>query len=196
MTAPAGRWSELHHGIDPSGVPLLGTWLRLMWWLARPVVRVPPIAFTALGVLLALDAVLLAGPLPWVALALVLGAVLCDGLDGAVAVLAGRATRAGAAADAVADRVSDAAFAAVLWQCGAPWWLALGCGVLAFGVDGLRRVRHVPARITVAERPTWTVCTVLACGSAGVTSVEWPVSVCAGVWAAAGLTGLAQLSRA
>jgi CDP-diacylglycerol--glycerol-3-phosphate 3-phosphatidyltransferase len=195
VTSPAGSWSALHHGIEPSGVPMLGSWLRLMWWLARPVARVPPIAFTVLGVLLALVAALLAGPLPWAALALVLGAVLCDGLDGAVAVLANRATRWGAAADAVADRVSDAAFAAVLWQCGAPWWLALGCGLLALAVDLLRRARRVPSRITVAERPTWTVCTVLACGSAGVTSAEWPVTVCAGVWAAAGVAGLVQLSR-
>jgi CDP-diacylglycerol--glycerol-3-phosphate 3-phosphatidyltransferase len=194
VTSPAQRWSALHHGIDPAGVALLAPWLRLMWWLARPVRRVPATAFTVLGVLLAVDATLLAGPLPWLALALVLGAVVCDGLDGAVAVLADRATASGALADAVADRLSDAAFAGVVWQCGAPAWLAVLCGALALAVDAVRRLRRVPSRITVAERPTWTVCTVLACGSAGVTSAQWPVVVCAAGWIAAAVVGLAQLA--
>jgi phosphatidylglycerophosphate synthase len=193
VTSPAQRWSALHHGIDPAGVPLLSPWLRLMWWLARPLRRVPPMAVTVLGVVLAVDAALLAGRHPWAASLAVLGAVLCDGLDGAVAVLADTATRSGAVADAVADRVSDATFAVVLWRCGAPWGLAIACALVATAVDLGRRFVHRPARITVAERPTWTVCTVLACGSAGVTVQQWPVLVCAAVWLAAGLIGLAQL---
>jgi hypothetical protein len=87
------------------------------------------------------------------------------------------------------------AFALVLWRCGAPWWAAAGCAVVALGVDGLRRVRRMPARITVAERPTWTVCTVLACGSSAVTAAGWPVDVCAAVWFSAALVGLGQLMR-
>jgi phosphatidylglycerophosphate synthase len=193
MTTPAQRWSALHHGIDPAGVPLLGPWLRSMWWLARPLTRVPPTAFTVLGAVLALDAVLLAAAHPWAAAIAVVAAVACDGLDGAVAVLADRATRGGALADALADRLADLAFAAVLWRCGVPWWAALVCGALAVAVDGVRRLRAVQARITVAERATWTVCTVLACGSATVTPARWPVLVCAGVWAAAGVIGLGQV---
>jgi CDP-diacylglycerol--glycerol-3-phosphate 3-phosphatidyltransferase len=190
----AQRWSGLHHGIDPSRVPLLAPWLRLMWRLARPLAWLPPTALTALGVVLAADAVLLAGSLPWAAGLAVLAAVLCDGLDGAVAVIADRATRSGAIADAVADRLVDVAFAAVLWQCGVPGELAIACGALALAVDAVRRLRHVPSRITVGERPTWAVCTVLACGSAAVTSAQWPVVVCAAVWAAAGVVALAQVA--
>lgn len=193
---PAQRWSELHHVIDPSHVPLLRGWLRLMWWLAAPFarVRVPPMVLTMAGVVLAVDAALLAGAHPWAAAVAILASVVCDGLDGAVAVLAGRATRAGAVADAVADRICEVAFAVVLWRCGAPWWLALGAGFLALAVDGLRRGRRVPSRITVAERPTTTICTLLACASAAVTAADWPVDVCAGVWVAAGLVGLVQLT--
>jgi archaetidylinositol phosphate synthase len=196
MSTPAQRWSALHHGIDPARVPMLMPWLRLMWLVARPLRYVPPALITALGVLLALDAVLLAGSLPWAAAVAVVAAAVCDGLDGAVALVADRATRAGGLADAVADRVSDAAFAAVLWRCGVPWWLAVVCGALAVAVDVLRRLRRVPSRITVAERPTWTVCAALAAGSAAVTSAQWPVLVCAGVWAAAGVVGLAQITTA
>lgn len=190
----AQRWSRLHHDIDPTRVPLLMAWLRLMWLLARPVRLVPPTLITALGALLALDAVLFAGSLPWAAFGAVLAAALCDGLDGAVAVVADRASRAGAVADAVADRSSDVAFAAVLWRCGAPWELALACGAAAVGVDGLRRVLRRPARITVAERPTFTICAALAAAAAALSAASWPVVVCAVVWLVACGIALLQLT--
>ncbi|MDT4941948.1 MAG: archaetidylinositol phosphate synthase [Pseudonocardiales bacterium] len=193
--ASAERWTALHHGIDPARVPLLLPWLRLLWRLARPLRAVPPTVITVLGVLLALDAVLLAGSLPGAAAGAVVLAAVCDGLDGAVAVVADRATSGGAVADAVADRISDVAFAAVLWRCGAPWALAVACGVLAVGVDVLRRVRRVPAVITVGERATWTVCAVLAAGCAAITDAEWPATVCGAVWAAAGVVALGQIGR-
>jgi CDP-diacylglycerol--glycerol-3-phosphate 3-phosphatidyltransferase len=189
------EWARLHHGIDPARVPLQLPWLRTMWWLARPLAaaRVPPTAVTIAGLVLGVDAALLAVRHPWAAGVTVVLAALCDGLDGAVAVVGSRATRHGAAADAIADRIGDAAFAVVLWRCGAPWWLALACGAVALGIDGLRRLRNMPARITVGERPTWTICAALACGSSAIASAQWPVLVCAAVWLAAGITGLAQL---
>jgi CDP-diacylglycerol--glycerol-3-phosphate 3-phosphatidyltransferase len=122
-------------------------------------------------------------------------AAVCDGLDGAVAVVADRASAFGARADAIADRLADVAFAAVLWRCGAPWELGVACAALAVGVDVLRRVRRAPQRITVGERPTWTVCATLAAGSAAVTSQGWPVLVCASVWAAAGAVAVGQIAR-
>jgi hypothetical protein len=76
-----------------------------------------------------------------------------------------------------------------------PGGVAIACAAVALAIDTLRRLRRVPERITVAERPTWTVCTVLACSSAAVTSAQWPVLVCAAVWLAAGAVGLAQLLR-
>jgi CDP-diacylglycerol--glycerol-3-phosphate 3-phosphatidyltransferase len=195
MSTPAGKWSELHHGIDPSGVPMLGAWLGLMWAVARRLRGVPPTAVTVLGVVLALDAVLLAERHPaWAAVAVVLAAI-CDGLDGAIAVIADRATRSGAVDDAVADRLADLAFAAVLWRVGVPLGLAAVCGALAVGVDGLRRLRGVPDRITVGERPSWTICASLAAVSAAVSDADWPALVCAGVWIALGFVAVGQLLR-
>lgn len=196
MSEPARRWSALHHDIDPAGVPLLLPWLRAMWWLAARLRRVPPWALTALGVALAVGAVLLARGWPLAAAGVVVLAAVCDGLDGAVAVVADRASRGGARADAVADRVADAAFAAVLWRCGVPWGLALACAVVAVGVDLLRRMRRVPSVITVSERPTWTVCAALAGVCAAVTDLRWPVLVCTAVWLGAGVVGVVQVARA
>jgi archaetidylinositol phosphate synthase len=193
VTGPAQRWSALHHGIDPARVPLLLPWLRAVWWCARPLRVVPPTVITVLGVLSAAAAVWAAPPLPALAVVLVLLAAVCDALDGAVAVLADRASRSGAVADAVADRLADAAFAAVLWRCGVPWPLAVVCGVLALGVDGLRRVLRVPTVITAGERPTWTICAALACLASALTGAAWPVLTCAAVWLAAGAVALAQV---
>ncbi|GGL94137.1 hypothetical protein GCM10011594_12520 [Nakamurella endophytica] len=187
----------MHHGIDPGRVPLLGRWLRGMWVGGRLLSRagVPPTAVTGAGVGLAGAAVALAARHPVAAGAAVLGAALCDGLDGATAIVGGRATRSGAVADAVADRLSDGAFALVLWRRGAPGWSAATAVGAAWGVDTLRRIRRVPARITVAERPTFTICALLACGSALVSPNRWPARLCAAVWTGAGAVGVLQLLR-
>jgi phosphatidylglycerophosphate synthase len=191
----AAGWSGLHHGIEPADVPLLRGWLRLVWALAQPLRRVPPLVLTVLGAALALAAIV---TVPWIAPALVLLSVLCDGLDGAVALAAGRASTRGAVADKIADRVADTAFALVIWRCGAPLWLALTAAAGALLLETTRIVRggRALATITVAERPTRTICTVLACLCAGLSTATWPATVCAAVWVA--LTGIAlvQLRRA
>ena len=183
-------WSALHRGLRPS--PLVRRWLTLMWTLARPLAeaRVPPAAITAAGVLLAVDAPLLAARLPLVALVLVLAAALCDGLDGAVALLQARTTRAGAVADTIADRIADTAFALVIWQAGAPLWQALVAAALSVGLELARR----RPLITVAERPTRVICTALACVSAAISDAAWPPTVCAAVWVAATLVAFVQIT--
>jgi CDP-diacylglycerol--glycerol-3-phosphate 3-phosphatidyltransferase len=192
-------WSALHHGIDPARVPLLRPWLRLVGSAARPLARVqvPPTVLTVVGPLLAVDALLLAATQPWVALALVVLAAVCDALDGAVAVLSRRASRTGAVADKIADRVADSLFALVMWRCGAPLWLGALAAALSLAHEGFRETVGGPLRstITVAERPTRVVCAVLGCGCAGLSAVRWPPTVCAAVWVGTGLVGLVQLAQ-
>ena len=198
MTDPAARWSAQHAGIAPSSVPLLEPLLRTLWWVARPLARwhVPPTLLTVFGVVLATDALFLASTSPLAAAACVVLAVICDGLDGAVAVVGAGGSRGGALADAVADRISDVAFALVIWRCGAPLWLAVSAGVLAVVVDGVRRVRGgaVRARITVGERPTWMICATLACVCAAASDATWPATVCASVACAAGVIAVGQVA--
>lgn len=186
-------WSRLHHGIDPERVPLLRGWLRLVWTIARPLKGIPPLAITIAGVVLACAAVLVG---PWAALVLVLAAVMCDALDGAVALAAGRESRLGSVADKTADRVADTAFALVIRQCGAPLPLALVAAAISLAHEGIRELRGGPARaaITVCERPSRAVCTMLACATAAWGS--WAPTTCAAVWIGLGLVGLAQLVRA
>jgi CDP-diacylglycerol--glycerol-3-phosphate 3-phosphatidyltransferase len=147
------------------------------------------LAITALGAIAALGAVVVA---PWWAAVLVTMAVLLDALDGAVAVLSNRASSAGAVADRVADRIADCAFAAVIWRCGAPWLLAVSAAGLSMLLEGWREVRrgHLLTTITVAERPTRAICTLLACVCAGVSAATWPATVCAAVWCVLGVLAL------
>jgi phosphatidylglycerophosphate synthase len=166
-----------------------------MWAGGRVLDRfgVSPTTVTATGVTLAAAAVAAAEHHPQLAGAAVVGAALCDGLDGATAIVGGRVTRSGALADAVADRLCDGAFAAVLWRRGAPAGAALTAAGLAWGVDILRRVRRVPDRITVAERPTFTICAAVACASSLVIDGERGARISTSIWITAGAVGIVQL---
>ncbi len=198
MTDPPSAWSARHHGLDPARVPLLRGWLRGVDVLARPLASagVPPMAVTVAGAVLAVTAALLVPGLPWLGLVLVAASVTCDAVDGTLAQQADRVSAAGARADAVADRVADVAFAAVVWRCGAPLWLAALAGGLSLAHEAYRAVRggRLRVRVTVDERPGRAICTLLAAGTAGVSDAAWPPTVCAAVWAGLGLVGLAQLA--
>jgi CDP-diacylglycerol--glycerol-3-phosphate 3-phosphatidyltransferase len=186
-------WAQLHHGIDPGTVPFLRSWLRLVWAIARPLKGVPPVAFTVGGAVLAVAAVFTGR---WPALALVLAAVLCDALDGAVALASGRVSAFGSLADKTADRIADTAFALVIWRCGAPLWIALGAATISLVLEGTRELRRgrALAVISVCERPSRVICTVLACVSAPWGA--WAPTTCAAVWIALGVVALGQVATA
>jgi phosphatidylglycerophosphate synthase len=159
-------WSDLHGGADPSG-RLVGGWLALVHAVATPLarLRVPPDVVTLLGLAVALTAPVLAGAgrAGILAAALVVAlSSLIDSLDGAVAVMTGRVSRWGAVLDAVADRVSDAAFVAALWVVGAPAPVCVAAVGLAWlqeyararaGAAGLAEVTV----LTINERATRVV---------------------------------------
>jgi CDP-diacylglycerol--glycerol-3-phosphate 3-phosphatidyltransferase len=197
MTAPTGdaaqAWSARHSGLDPAGIPFVPAYLRVVDVGARRLVRVPPNALTAAGVGFAVAAVLAVPVSPVAAIALIAGSVYCDAVDGAVASLSGQVSDAGALADRFADRLSDGAFATVLWRCGAPAPLALTAASAALALEA-GRGGGTPV-ITVAERPTRVICTVLACASAAVTRERWPAVVCALTWVGSHVVAGVQLAR-
>ncbi|MGQ7353089.1 CDP-alcohol phosphatidyltransferase family protein [Quadrisphaera oryzae] len=201
------RWSAAHGGTSAS--PLVRVWLDGVRRAASPLAAagVPPSAVTVLGLVLGLAAVAPAAAQAQVggrwALAvpvLLALAALADGLDGAVAVLGGTASRGGAVLDAVCDRAADAAGLAALWLLGAPALpvlLALGLGQMheyararaqAEGMTG-------PGAVTVSERPTRVAVAAmfaLGCGVYPQAAATWAG---VGAWAgsAAALVGLVQL---
>ncbi|MCW0214038.1 MAG: CDP-alcohol phosphatidyltransferase family protein [Pseudonocardia sp.] len=200
-------WTALHAGVRPDVVSR--GWIRLVQGLAAlgPVSRVPPDVLSLLGVLVvaaAWPAAAAGERWPLLAAALVVVSGVLDGLDGAVALRAGRARPLGAVVDAGADRLGDLVLVAVLGVLGAPLPLCAAVAVLVLLHEYLRaraQAAGMPGvgAVTVAERPTRVIVVAVAALGAGVSPAGTPwtgwswAAVCAGIWAVLGAVGLIQL---
>jgi phosphatidylglycerophosphate synthase len=197
-------WSRWH-GDTPTDSALVRGWLTVAWTLARPLAGLPPLAATALGLLVAAAAVPVAGVGgAWlIAAGLLVGlSGLLDSLDGALAIGTGRASRRGFVLDSVVDRLSEVAYAAALWVAGAPGWLAAAFGALCWLPDYLR-ARAGQAGVSetgllsVWERPTRVAMTGMTLGGAGVVAgldaVDAVVTAGAAVGAVLGAVAVVQL---
>ncbi|MET0414610.1 MAG: CDP-alcohol phosphatidyltransferase family protein [Actinoplanes sp.] len=195
-------WARLHGGFDPAQAsPLVRGWVRLAYragsWLGKR--RVGPTAVTTTGLLLCL-AVPAVVPLGraglLLAALLVLAAAFADGLDGAVAVITGRASRLGYVYDSVADRLGEAAWLTAFWLAGAPGLLVVTAGAASW-LHEYARARATAAGmdeigvVTVAERPTRVLVAIFGLLIAAV----FPVAVtgAVAVWLALTVAGLGQL---
>ncbi len=195
----ASDWQQLHGGYDPrTGSPFVRWWLLFAYRMGLVVARLgaTPTTVTVAGVVLSAGVPALARPVPPLAAALVLLSAVADGLDGAVAVLAGRVSRLGGVYDALADRVSEACWLLALWLLGAPAWLVLAGGGVSWLHEYLRARAAAAGMaeigvVTVAERPTRVILAVsgLVAGLAGPAAV----TVVAAVWAALSLIAFVQL---
>ncbi|MGY1707052.1 CDP-alcohol phosphatidyltransferase family protein [Geodermatophilus sp. SYSU D00697] len=171
-------WSAWHGGTDPAQSRLVRGWLSAAYAIARPLAGLPPVVATALGLAVAVAAVVpAAAGGPWLVLAgpLVGVSAVLDSVDGALAISTGRASRRGFVLDSAVDRLSEAAFAAALWVAGAPGWLAAAFGGLCWLPDYLRaRAGQAgvaeTGTISVWERPTRVAMTGFTLGGAGVLS--------------------------
>lgn len=172
-------WAALHMTQAPTG--FVGGWLRATAAVARRLAGrgVSPDAVTVTALLLAVAAVPLAGVDGWTGAAGACLAVtlsgLADGLDGAVAVQAGRTTKVGFLLDSALDRLADVALVVALAVAadnpvagelavaavGAAWWMEYvrARGALAAEADrqlvtpGERPTRIVLAAVGLALRP-------------------------------------------
>jgi phosphatidylglycerophosphate synthase len=204
-------WSATHGGVDTARPGFVRGWLSLVYVAARPAARlgVPPSVVTLLGVVLAFTVVPLAvlgGRWPLLVAVVVLLSGLLDGVDGAVALLSGRSSVWGAVLDAVADRFSDLAYVVGLlaltgWGPSSPvQWLAAACGALTLLHEYLRSRATAAGMddvgvVTVAERPTRVVVTLMCCLAAGIYPRDanlWG-QVALAAWAGSGVVGLIQL---
>jgi phosphatidylglycerophosphate synthase len=225
------RWLALHggtpHGVAPRGGPGPGTaapprwhvaaiaWRRFTFDVAQILIRlgVRPNTVTAAGLICSLAVPVVVSVPPrfhpsggWLFLGagLVFLAALADSADGAVAILTGRTSASGSFFDAVADRISEAAWLVALWLVGAPGPLVVACGALV-ALHEYVRVRAalagLPASrgVSVADRPT-RVCSVLTALVLG--GAFWDVSsrlaagavtVTVALWLIFGLLGAGRL---
>lgn len=202
------RWQALHGGHDPRASAWVRGWLTVVHRIARPLARrgVAPHALTAISAwLAALALVPAAAGGRWAVLAawLVVASGLLDGLDGAVAALAGRATPLGSVLDAVGDRLTEVVFLGAVVLAGGAVGLAVACGAL-FWFHEYVRARAAAAgadeigAVTVAERPQRVIVLALALHAAGMMPADAELAAGAGlaVMLALSAVGLVQLSVA
>lgn len=196
------EWAALHGGVVPTGV--VGGWLTISRALGSPLarLRIAPDAVTGLALVVAWAAVVPAAARGrWVLLAALLVAAsgVLDGLDGAVAVLQGRASRWGFVLDSFCDRLSEAGFAVALYLAGAPGWPVAGWVAVGWAQEYLRARAAAAGMtgivvVTVSERPTRIAVAALFLLAAGLDPASGPAW--AGLGAAAGsLVGLAGLGQ-
>jgi phosphatidylglycerophosphate synthase len=105
-------WSDLHGGVEVQGV--ISIWLRISYWIARALsaLRITPNVVTTIGLLASIGIYF-----TWYTsqlIALVLFSLICDGVDGSLAIYRGRVSKFGELYDSVADRISEA-----FWLLGA-----------------------------------------------------------------------------
>jgi len=199
-------WSRLHGGAAPTG--LVGWWIGGAYRVARPLARAGagPDAVTLAGLAVALGAAATAsagGPGRWLLAASVLVVVsgVLDNLDGAVAVLTGRASARGFVLDSVCDRLADGAYVAALAWAGAPGALAVAAGAIAWLHEYTRARAAVAGMpevgvVTVAERPTRVIVTAMFLLGAGLypsAAGGWATAGAA-AWIGTGVIGGAQLA--
>ena len=106
------KWSDLHGGVEVQGV--ISLWLRISYWIARGLaaLRLTPNAITTIGLLasIAIYFTLYTSQL----IALVIFSLICDGVDGSLAIYRDRVSKFGELYDSLADRISEA-----FWLMGA-----------------------------------------------------------------------------
>lgn len=173
-------WAELHMTETPTG--FVGGWLRATAAVARGMARtgVSPNMVTIAALIVACAAVPLAGFEGWAgplaACAAVTVSGLLDGLDGAVAVQAGRTTKVGYLLDSALDRLADAALPvalAVAAHDGAAGELAVAAVAVTWWLEYVRArasLAAAPAKqvVTPGERPTRIVLAAVGLGLVGV----------------------------
>ncbi|WP_239166276.1 CDP-alcohol phosphatidyltransferase family protein [Actinoplanes italicus] len=207
-------WSGLHGGFDPrTASAVVRGWVRGAYRIGLVLgrKRIAPLTVTVAGLMLCLAVPVVigfGGPAGMVAGALlVLLAAMADGLDGAVAVITGRVTKAGYVYDSVADRLGEAAWLTAFWLAGVPAWLAVATGAASWLHEYLRAratgagMTEIGA-VTVGERPARVSVAVTALILAPIAALLVPawvagvLTAAAAVWLLLQVIGLAQLTVA
>jgi CDP-diacylglycerol--glycerol-3-phosphate 3-phosphatidyltransferase len=125
-------------------------------------------------------------------------------VDGAIAVIASRATRMGSVYDSVADRLGEACWLAAFWVLGVPGPLAVGCCAVGW-LHEYVRAKATAAGMTATGAVTWgerpsrvlaALIGLLLAGGGGLVSVDLSAAVVTLVatgWLMVGVFGLSQL---
>ena len=123
------KWSDLHGGVEIQGV--ISIWLAISYWIARGLafLRFTPNVVTTIGLLSSITIyfTMYTSQL----LALVLFSLICDGVDGSLAIYRGKVSKFGELYDSLADRISEAFWLVGASFVGVPFRWAIAIWVLS-----------------------------------------------------------------
>jgi len=150
------NWSKLHGDAQITGV--VKGWLRISYFLAKLLakLRVTPNTLTLLGVFFGI--LLYLNSLSyWAVLFLVLS-LICDGIDGSLAIMTGKSNKWGAMLDSVADRLTEVFWGLAFIAIGADQNLVIAAMLIA-AIQEYLRARSAGLGltdvgvVTISERP-------------------------------------------
>lgn len=149
-------WSKLHGDAQISGI--VKGWLTISYYLVRPLakLRVTPNMLSIAGLIFGV-ALYLNAQSPW-AIGLLVASLLCDGIDGSLAIITNKASKWGAALDSILDRTTEVFWVLTFISIGGNEYIVIGAAILAFAQEYLRAragglgLTEVGV-VTIAERP-------------------------------------------
>ena len=149
-------WSRLHGDAKISGI--VKSWLSISYPISKALakIRVTPNALTILGLIFGILLYLNSKTI-WAPLILVIS-LICDGVDGSLAIITGKSSSWGALLDSVVDRLTEVFWALALYTLGVDSKTLISVLILASTQEYLRaRAGGVGLTqvgvVTVAERP-------------------------------------------
>lgn len=189
------QWSLLHGEAEIKGI--VKGWLTISYALVRPLhaMRVTPNVLTIFGLLFAI----LTWPTAhtwWAPLLLVLS-LICDGIDGSLAIISQTTSTRGAMIDSLADRISEVFWVLAFYELGADAQVLLIAWVAAFTQEYLRArtagmgFKEIGA-VTIAERPVRASLLFIAL-IAQLLNFDWAPQISL-IWAVMQVLSLATLS--
>ena len=149
-------WRGLHGNANISGI--VKAWLNISYLIVKPLskVRITPNVLTILGLLFGV--LLYANAKTFWAPALLVLSLICDGIDGSLAIVTNQSTKWGAILDSTVDRLTEIFWVLALYKVGADLNLLI-IVLLAASVQEYMRARAAGLGVsevgivTFAERP-------------------------------------------
>ncbi len=149
-------WSKLHGDAKVSGI--VKGWLSISFTFSKALakIRVTPNALTILGLVFGILLYMNSNAI-WAPLILVIS-LICDGVDGSLAIITRQSSKWGALLDSVVDRLTEVFWVFALYSLGVDSKILITVLILASTQEYLRaRAGGVGLKqvgvITVAERP-------------------------------------------
>jgi len=149
-------WSKLHGDAKVSGI--VKGWLSISFSVSKALakMRVTPNALTILGLVFGILLYMNSSAI-WAPLILVIS-LICDGVDGSLAIITRQSSKWGALLDSVVDRLTEVFWVLALYSLGVDSKILISVFILASTQEYLRaRAGGVGLKqvgvVTVAERP-------------------------------------------